>query len=474
MPSRHLSLRGADAAVAAGLDAVRQRLDVPTGFPDDVLAEAEEAARAPRHGGRDRTDLPFVTIDPATSTDLDQAVHIERSSGGYVVWYAIADVGSFVRPGGALDAEAHRRVATLYAPDGRAPLHPAVLSEGAASLLPDQVRPALVWRIDLDASGEGTDVHVERALVRSRAKLGYQSAQQTLDDGTAPESLLLLREVGRLRQAREAARGGVDLPIPEQVVARTDGGWRLEYRAPLPVEGWNAQISLLTGMAAAFLMMQAGVGILRTLPPADPRDLARLRRTARALRVDWPADLDYPGLVRSLDASIPSHAALLNEATVVLRGASYVTFADGAPDRVFHAALAQEYTHCTAPLRRLVDRYTGEIGLALCAGTPVPEWVLAEMDALPGTMADGGRRAGTYSRACIDLVEAVLLSGREGEAYDAVVVDVDDHRPRGTVQLREPAVRGRVDGADLPLGEQVRAVLRAVSLEPAEVRFELG
>ena len=40
---------------------------------------------------------------------------------------------------------------TLYAPDRRTPLHPPVLSEGAASLLPDEVRPALLWTLRLDA-----------------------------------------------------------------------------------------------------------------------------------------------------------------------------------------------------------------------------------------------------------------------------------------------------------------------------------
>ena len=50
-----------------------------------------------------------------------------------------------------------------------------------------------------------------------------------------------------------------------------ESGWHVVFRAPLPVEDWNAQISLLTGMAAAGMMLEAGVGILRTLPPACSR-----------------------------------------------------------------------------------------------------------------------------------------------------------------------------------------------------------
>ena len=79
----------------------------------------------------DRTDLELITIDPAGSRDLDQALHIARGQRGeFVISYAIADVAAFVRPGDPIDLEAHRRGTTLYAPDCRTPLHPPVLSEG--------------------------------------------------------------------------------------------------------------------------------------------------------------------------------------------------------------------------------------------------------------------------------------------------------------------------------------------------------
>ncbi|MFM9816081.1 RNB domain-containing ribonuclease, partial [Streptomyces scabiei] len=81
---------------------------------------------------------------------------LERRGAGYRVWYAIADVPAFVAAGSALDLECRRRVLTTYLPDGRSPLHPPVLGGGAASLLPSVVRPAFLWRVDLDA--EGVDV----------------------------------------------------------------------------------------------------------------------------------------------------------------------------------------------------------------------------------------------------------------------------------------------------------------------------
>jgi exoribonuclease R len=298
--------------------------------------------------------------------------------------------------------------------------------------------------------------------------------QRQLDDGSAEEVLQLLREVGQLRQAREARRGGVSLPIPEQEVVKANGGYELELRAPLPVEGWNAQISLMTGMAAAELMLTGEVGILRTVPAADPDRLARLRHMARALGVDWPKDLPYPGFIRALDPNDPHHAAILAEAAGLLRGSGYTSFDHEAPKDPIHAALASTYAHTTAPLRRLVDRYVGEACLALSAGQRIPEWVRAELPTLPEVMEESGRRAGQYEAGIVSAIEAALLDDRVGETFDAVVVEIDERHGGGVVQLTDPAVTARCDGDDLPLGDRVRVRLVRADVMQRQVRFALA
>ena len=450
-------------------DALRAELSLPTAFPANVLAEAQGAAAAPRLPQLDLTGVPFLTIDPTGSTDLDQAMALSRDGSGYRVQYAIADVAAFVTPGGAVDREAHRRGETLYAPDGRTPLHPPVLSEGAASLLPDQVRPALVWQLDLDAHGELAATGVRRAIVRSRRRLDYDTVQRAIDDRSASPDLLLLKEIGQLRLQLARSRGAVDLPTPEQEV---DPDGTLRYRAQLPSERWNAQISLLTGIAAAGLMLGGGVGLLRTLPPADPEAVASLRRSALALGISWPQDQSYGQVISALDPSRPAASALLVLATRLLRGAAYTAFDGTAPVQPLHSAVAAPYAHCTAPLRRLADRYVGEVCLALCAGEAVPDWAREALPQLPAEMAAADKRAHELDRAVVDLAEAEVLAPRCGQTFEGVVTEAGSKG--GAVQLTEPAVRARLDGADLPLGTTVRVVLEQADPVTRSVRFRLA
>lgn len=461
------------AVLAARFAAIRDELGVDVGFPGEVLAEARSVAGTAPASAADHSDVPFVTIDPPGSRDLDQAMCIERAGSGFRVRYAIADVPAFVTAGGAIDGEARRRGVTVYCPDARAPLHPPVLSEGAASLLPDVVRPAFVWDIRLGADATVADVALTRATVRSRARLDYAGVERQVAQGTpGPWALGLLREVGERRAELERARGGASLPMPEQeVTERPDGTYELAYRPLLASEDWNAQISLLTGMVAADIMRAAGVGILRTMPPPAERAMTRFRRQVAAVGIAWPAERSYGALLRSLDHTDPRHLALIHEAAGLFRGAAYQTFDGTVPADANHAALAAPYAHVTAPLRRLVDRF----GLAICAaavnGMPVPDWVRAALPTLPELMATADRTANAVQRACVDAVEAALLHDRVGHVLDAVIVD-DADATSVVVQIAEPAVVGKATGNGAP-GDRVRVRVVAADASTGTVALEL-
>ncbi|GAA4542810.1 RNB domain-containing ribonuclease [Pseudonocardia xishanensis] len=453
--------------------AVRTEFALPTAFPSEVLTEAERAAAGPTGERVDATDVPLVTVDPPGSMDLDQAVGITRTARGFTVHYAIADLGAVVTPGGALDAEVRRRGQTVYLPDGSVPLHPPVLSENAASLLPDGPRPAVLWRIELDDAGETVSVDVRRALVRSLARLDYAGVQADFDAGRPHPALAPLAELGPLRRELAVTRGAVELELPEQeVVPDGAGGWTVRVRRRTAVEDWNAEISLLTGMSAARIMLDAGVGLLRTLPAPDPDAIAELRRTAVALGIDWPAGATPAQVLAGLKHAdqAPRTLAVRRAATTLLRGASYQAFGVGvgAPADAGHGGIGAPYAHVTAPLRRLVDRFGSEVCLAVAAGREIPAWLAEALPSLPDVMNASDRTANAVSRACTDRTEAAVLADRVGEGFPAIVLRADP----GEVFVPEPPVMARCSGelraADTP-------VVQLVEADPATgtVRFAL-
>ncbi|ALE06776.1 ribonuclease II [Arthrobacter sp. ERGS1:01] len=484
MPYSHIGVRSSAAQqkLAQALAALSHEFKLPGEFDPLVLAEVDHVIAGHQLPAPDLTALPFITIDPPTSQDLDQAMFLEREGDGYVVHYAIADVPSFVPAGGPLDGETRRRGQTIYTPGNRIPLHPTPLSEGAASLFANDPRSAFVWEIHLAQDGTQTSARVRRATVQSVAKLGYEQAQKMLDAGTAPPAyagtLGLLAEIGGKRIELERSRGGASLNVPQQEVEFVNGHYVLEFRPGLPIEDWNAQISLLTGMAAAQVMIEGKVGILRTMPAPDDGAIAAYRLQTVALGKPWDADVAYGAYLRTLDTTDPKQLALMHAATTLFRGAGYTPFNGTVPDDVLQAAVAAPYAHATAPLRRLVDRFVLAICAALCAGDDVPGWAVDALTELPEIMNASNQLASRVDRAAIDTVEAALLSHRVGTEFDAVVLagpKKNGHTTkvgaaRSSIQITEPAVTAYCEG-DLEPGTVVRVKLVAADIGTRTIAF---
>lgn len=427
-------------ALAAGLTAIRQQYQVPLGFLPEVLAAAEMAARkgpGPEH--EDRTAEPFVTLDPATSTDLDQAFHIEEAGGDLILHYAIADVAWFVSDGDPVDREAWQRGETLYLPDGKAGLYPPVLAERAASLLPDGPRPAVVFTVRVGSDGEARLDDARRAVIRSRAKLAYDSVR---DDQLPPAFARFAERVN----AAEAARGAARVDPPEQEVESLgDGRYALSFRPLLLSERRNAALSLATNLAIAAALQRAGTGLFRVMAGPDAKALARLRSTAAGLGVTWPEAMDLKTLERGLDQRNPRHAAFMLAVRRAGNGAGYAPWLPGVTP--WHEAIAATYAHSTAPLRRLADRYVIRATLAVANGRAVEPDVDDAFQRLPAVMAKAGALSSQIERAVIDLAETVMLHGREGSLFRACVTDTDGDSAR--IQLVDlPIVsRARIPGA---------------------------
>ncbi|MBX7193578.1 MAG: RNB domain-containing ribonuclease [Sandaracinaceae bacterium] len=420
-------------SLPAPLADIVRSLELAVDFPDEVLAEVEAFVRAPGLDDpalADHEATPFVTIDAASSKDLDQALHVAREGEGYLVSYAIADASHYVRPGSALFREAMRRGATYYLPGFSVPMLPRALSEGIVSLNPEGPRRALVFLHHLDARAEIVSTELVRARIRSRAKLSFPGVQALLD-GTDPtlsrepftESLHLLREVGRKRMQLATERGLVRYRREEVEVKLTDGGASFSVVEEVrdEVELWNEQISLLCNAEGGRLLREhpapAVQPIYRVHGGPDPERLRALAAlTAELARVHalpetpwiWHDERDS---LASYLAALPvaSHGsrddrvarALTRQAIMVNLRSAYST--EPGP----HVGVgAEPYARFSAPMRELVGVFLHKEAVEMLTGVhPSVE----EDEALRAEVVEIANRAKDTQRRVADLANELVI-----------------------------------------------------------------
>lgn len=362
-------------------DLIRE-LGLRVEFPPEVRAEVAALLASP--GIEDDTlvdlsDQPFVTIDGATSRDLDQALFLERGKrGGYVVHYALADAAHFVPISSALFREALLRGASYYLPGQSVPMLPRELSEGLVSLNPNVRRRALVFSTELDDKAEVQVTQVERALIQSQAKLSWGDVQALYD---APEtsplrgrpfraSLELLREVGEKRMALSELADVVRYRRRELDVSVGKGEQPVVVVEALRdrVELYNEQISLLCNREGGRLLAESPdprlQPIYRVHPAPDPEKLTALRALLAGLarahdlpKAPWTlADGEsLATLLRRLPKGAPLGAedrlvrAIERQAILVNMRSGFST----QPARHFGVG-AEVYARFSAPMREVV------------------------------------------------------------------------------------------------------------------------
>ena len=456
------SLIDRQGLLSLGLADIRTQFQVRTEFPAPVLAEAEAAAQRQISGHQDWTDRDFMTLDPQSSRDLDQAFAIEWAGRDLILHYAIADVAWFVGTDDALDREAWERGETIYMPDQKASLYPVRLSEDAASLLPDVDRPSVIFTVRIDPAGKPTLESARRAIIRSRAKLAYETVTPIdLPNGFA--------ELSQRIEHAEDVRGAVRVDAPQQELVDDGAGhFSLEFRPQLLAEQQNAAMSLAANLAVADVLLEHRTGLFRVMAEPDERSAWRLRHTAKALGLVWPRHVTLKQFEDGLDSTDPRHAAFMTAVRRSGPGASYAAYQPGVVP--WHSAMAATYAHATAPLRRLADRYVIEAALQIANGQAVSNELNLAFERLPAVMAKAEGKAGQVERAVLDLAEAAILEGREGARFDAVVTDVDE---RGTrIQLSDPAVVSRLDGKGALPGDTIEVELMSVDIAHRQVKFE--
>ena len=320
----------------------------------------------------------------------------------------------------------------------------------------------MVFEVAIAPDGTSSLRRARRAVVRSVAKLGYETATaEQLPDGFG--------ELASRIAAAEEARGASRVEFPEQEVATdADGRMRLVFQARTVAAAQNSALSLATNLAVATTLLHAGAGLFRVMPEPDARAVKRLRYTAHALGLNWPRVETLGAFQRRLDPSDARAAAFLLAVRRAGGGAGYARFEPGVTP--WHAAMAATYAQATAPLRRLADRYVIEATLAASEGRGLPGWVDEGFDRLPKVMDAAEARNGQIDRAVLDLAESIALEGREGQTFDAVVTDIDERGSR--IQIADPAIVARLARSGLAPGDAVSVRLVGADPRTRTVRFE--
>lgn len=412
------------------------QLGIPDMFSADALAEAEAAAPVALAARTDLRPLKLITIDGEDARDFDDAVFAEPDSdpgnpGGWHLIVAIADVAHYVQPGSALDLAAWERGNSVYFPDRVVPMLPEALSNNLCSLRPDEDRACLAVHIWIDALGNKLQHRFVRGLMRSHARLTYNSAQALHDDpgddGALRAEVLrpLFGAYRSLLVARER-RGTLDLDLPERLIKIEDGKvTAIQPRPRFDSHKLIEEFMILANVCAAESLEASGQPCMYRIhdAPSDEK-LETLREFLASLdlrlakgQVVKPRH--FMQLLQRAEGS--PHQRLLNE--VVLRSQAQAAY---SPENIGHFGLALvKYAHFTSPIRRYADLC---VHRALIRGLNLPEtgalpsahgldWFIETATHISSTE----RRAAQAEREAVERYVAAYLADRVGAEFAATI-----------------------------------------------------
>ncbi|HBI84757.1 MAG TPA: ribonuclease R [Ruminococcus sp.] len=433
-----VSLGSAQSARACS-EALAVVSGIPMEFPPDVLAEAErlEAAGIPEGELEGRLDLRqpediIFTIDGWDAKDLDDAVSISKTAGGYRLGVHIADVSHYVQPNSALDTEAIARGTSVYYADQVIPMLPKALSNGICSLHPDVDRLAFSALLELDHDGEILTYDFRKTVIRSAVKGVYREVNAVLA-GTADaeteakyapvkESLLLLNELREKRLAARKKRGAPSIEAEESMFILDENGVCTDVAARTRGAGEELieECMLLANEAAAKLAKSRKLPFVYRVHANPPEEKAiRLAEALNRLDIPHPA-LDDPkprdyAQVLANAADSPYKPAVHQ---IVLRS---MAKADYETEPIGHFGLAlSDYTHFTSPIRRYPDLAIHRILSAMLRGEKLENArQFANAAAVAGTVTE--QRAMQLERDCDDRYRAEWAKQHLGETFEGAI-----------------------------------------------------
>lgn len=479
-------------------------------FPAEV--EAETARLVPvTECTADRIDLrhlPHVTIDGETARDFDDAICVEQTDNGFVLYVSIADVSAYVQTRSAIDREAYLRGTSVYLPDRVLPMLPERLSNDLCSLVPDQDRPAFTAILSFDDQGRRTGERYAKSMIRSCRRFTYTTVNQLLylDDPQAraahADLVPMLERANALTvllKRRRIERGSLEFNIPEPEVT-LDG----ERVAAIALAERNQAHSLIEDC-----MLAANEAVAETLAKTrtpvlyriherpDPAKLEAFTDAAKALGLFLPQSEINPAWFAQVIKQAHNSPAEYIVNNLLLRTMQQARY---SPDNAGHFGLAAAYyLHFTSPIRRYPDLVAHRVLHALLAGQTEPP--AQPIPDAGKTLQDAGLHLSQCERKAIDIernvharCSALFLMDRVGEEFGAIISGVtafglyltlDESYISGMVPLtsmtddfylhdsRRYRLIGEGSNRMYQLGDRVRVRLEHVDLAGKRLSFAL-
>ncbi|BFH65766.1 ribonuclease R [Paenibacillus azoreducens] len=421
---------------------------LPEGFPDEVMAEAEQAPDSiteeeiVKQGRRDLRGKKIVTIDGEDAKDLDDAVNVERlENGHYRLGVHIADVGYYVREKSELDKEAYNRGCSVYLVDRVIPMLPHRLSNGICSLNPKVDRLTLSCEMEFDEHMKVVKHDVFTSVIKTKERMTYNNVRKILEDEDPElmerykdlvEDFHLMKELALRLRSKRMNRGAVDFDFVESKVIVDENG--------KPVDIIKRERSIAEQIIEEFMLAANETVaehfhwlkvpfIYRVHENPDPEKMQNFLAFAENLgyHVKGRGNSVHPRALQTLLEEIKDTKEQTVISTMMLRSMKQAKY---DAEMSGHFGLAAEYyTHFTSPIRRYPDLAIHRVIREVIESNNVlpenrQEYLASRMPDIAQHSSERERVAVEAERDTDQLKKAEYMLDKVGEEFDGIISSV--------------------------------------------------
>lgn len=517
-PSRHkqtigriIEVLGKHMAAGMEIEVALRSHDLPFQWPQEVSQEiatlSNEVSASAKENRTDIRSLPLVTIDGENARDFDDAVCCQKTSSGWKLLVAIADVSHYVDVNTALDSEAKNRSTSVYFPEQVIPMLPEILSNGLCSLNPEQDRLCLVCELYINHQGCTIRSGFFTAIMRSHARLTYTQVAKIVVDGnqtlakkyaTLLPQLQALYSLYKAMRTEREKRGAMDFDTQDTQII-FDGDRKIKKIIPVQRNDAHKLIEefmiAANNAAARFLARKKMPHLLRIHEGPSTEKLTILKGFLNELGLvlgggDQPTPLDYMSLLNHVVGRADAHLVQ----TVLLRSMSQAVY---SPTKKQHFGLALDaYAHFTSPIRRYPDLLIHR-AIKHCLANKKPEtfmYGLPDMIKLGEHCSVNERRADEATRDVIGWLKCEYMLDKIGEQFQGIItmvtgfgffVELVDIYVEGLVHITQlpqdyfnfdakaHQLIGKRTGIRYRLGDKIKIKVMRVNLDDKKIDFGL-